>query len=182
MNIYVCYLIMEVNLMLSDIQQYSNPISVLDEIIREQTLKPNAPSFAITKLLKGDTDIFRSIVTYPELDGYAITSNGFIFRDRPLMYALTENGRPYLTDVYGYDFYDESCFYNIKTKFGFYFRVFPLQVILREFFGYDLDMDMFEKSWLDYRDMDIDDLTPFLIPLENSRGYGTKNYFTLFNC
>lgn len=172
---------MEVNSMLSDRPQCSNLVSVLDEIIREQTLRPNAPHFAITKLMKGDADIFRSIVTYPELDGYAITSNGFIFRDRPLNYALTKDGRPYLTDVYGYDFYDERCIYDIKTKFGFYFSVFPLQVILREFFGYDLDTTMFEKSWLDYRDMDLEDLTQFLTPLESNRGYGTKDYFTLFD-
>lgn len=156
-------------------------IAVLDDIIRTQISNyPKNPSYGVTKLIDGTKQIFRSIVTIPELDGYAITSTGFVFRNRPLAYAVT-NGVHYLTDVYGYDFYDGSGLHNVRTKFGFDYLVDPLQLIIHEFFGYHLDMSIFEKSWIDCTNIDVDDLAPFLTPLESNTGYGTENYFLLFN-
>ena len=126
-------------------------LCVLNDMIRDQVVSNYIPrDTCVISIITGDPElyrritcypelIYRRITCYPELNNYAITSNGFIFRDKPLALGFTANNKPYVKDVYGLDFYNEDLTYDIPGDNNRMIRVDPMFVMLYEFFGFYLN-------------------------------------------
>ena len=155
-------------------------LCVLNDMIRDQVVSNYIPrDTCVISIVTGDPELYRRITCYPELNNYAITSNGFIFRDKPLALGFTENNKPYVKDVYGLDFYNEDLTYDIPSDNNRMIRVDPMFVMLYEFFGFYLSPKFSETYNLTIADdWLMMEMLPFLTPLEDNLN-GTREYFKL---
>lgn len=155
-------------------------LCVLNDMIREQVVSNYIPrDTCIISIVTGDSELYRRITCYPELNNYAITSSGFIFRDKPLALGFTANNKPYVKDVYGLDFYNEDLTYDIPGDNNRMIHVDPMFVMLYEFFGFYLNPKFSETYNLTIADdWLMMEMLPFLTPLEDNLN-GTREYFKL---
>lgn len=154
--------------------------NMLSEYINEYYYSTHSlpDNVGITNLIPKRVEIFKRITTIPELQQYAITSNGFIFKMNPLETHIDCNGNILVNKIYNYDSIHDCAKEGIIELEGMCGEIVSIDVddlILREFFGYTIpDKIKFDQCYNSFED--ITDLINYMECIHGNK----NNQFFVF--